>query len=328
MHTRNGLLKSLALLFAFLPLFSAWGEDEYFAEKRKILQGLGVPQGEPMQVKDVEDVDWAKEALFAWRQLPYLRSHLLGDYNYSYQELRTKVAEKFNDSALHHYGQRSWTGNLVLYNVLWNIRFKDVDWRDFRIGHGGVRATYPVLKQCLESSGVRYRAIVEFVYSDFQERIQFFPKEDKVKGPQKEYIRTWISELNIVSETEESDDEIILIVSRMTDLNPAGAIHTATLLTDEREERKVCWLSDQNYGITQILVDDDEDEFEGMLDASKNWIFYNLKDGKLSVARPRPSSPDRQPEPETPSQGTIKQWLAMAAALNKAMTRQAGADKR
>jgi len=43
----------------------------------------------------------------------------------------------------------------------------------------------------------------------------------------------------------------------------------------------------------------------------------SFKDGKLSVARPRPSSPDRQPEPQTPSQGTIKQWLAMAAALSK-----------
>ncbi|TFE65500.1 hypothetical protein A7Q09_02710 [Methylacidiphilum sp. Yel] len=325
MHIRNGLLKTLALLFAFLPLLSAWGEDEYFAEKRKILQGLGVPQGEPMQVKDVEDADWAKQALSYWEGLPNWRQILLYHYN-CYQDLRTKVTDEFNVSALQHINQRSWTGgSLVLHagESERNIRFKDVDWRDARIWHGAV-------------SGVRYRAIVEGGDSDIQYRIQFFPREDKVKGLQKEYICTSISKLFIASITAESDDEIILVVHRMTNL-PAGTINTKTLLADKRGERSVCCSSvtapRPGHCYTVILVDDDEDEFVGTLDASKNWIFYNFKDGKLSVVKPRPSSPDRQPEPQTPSQGTIKQWLAMAAALSKAMTghnktRQAGADKR
>jgi hypothetical protein len=321
MHVRIGVLKgtgrTLALLFTFLPLLSAWGEDEYFAEKRKILQGLGVPQGEPMQVKDVEDADWAKQALSAWMGLPDWRKTLLHDYNFC-QDLHTKLTDEFNVSALQHYGQSSWTGrSLVLYDGKseFNLRFKDVDWRDARIWHGAV-------------SGVRYRAIVEAHYSKWQLRIQFFPREDKGKGPQKEYIRTDIGESNICSETAESDDEIILVVYRTTYLKPddeipAGTIDTVTLLADKRGERNVCCrsITTPRPGdcFTVILVDDDEDEFVGTLDASKNGIFYNFKDGKLSVARPRPSSPDRQPEPQTPSQGTIKQWLAMAAALSKAI---------
>jgi len=108
MHVRIGVLKgtgpTLALLFAFLPLLSAWGEDVYFAEKRKILQGLDILQGEPVQVKDVEDADEAKQALSTWSLLWDISKWLLDPYH-SHQDMRTN---EFDVSAHHHYYERSW----------------------------------------------------------------------------------------------------------------------------------------------------------------------------------------------------------------------------
>jgi hypothetical protein len=338
MRVRIGVLKgtgpTLALLFALWPVLSAMGLSyseeaatalgSYSEEKWYILDDLGIslgrhpiaPRGSgglpwrvlemlgpPVQVRVVEDAELAKILAASSGESKRDAEKLVQRFH-SYRNAEDVVRQVFRNSSRAHYGERSWVerdessdGSSVTY------RFDDVEWSD---------------------SSIRYKA--SFLYNDSNgwARVHCLPKGYQATFFNKEYL---------VKETAESNSETILVRAVFTDtsgsrLDGPGDRVESSVVSDEEGRRMTFWsvCTTSEGREVRVFVDDEEDEFVGFSkDPKVFWVFYNLQDGKVrlmingSCGSPSPDKEPRETVPQTPSQGTIKQWLAMSTALSKVM---------
>jgi hypothetical protein len=293
---------AVALLFFLGSFLPAWAIDCYWMEKWKILQSCGIAQARPEQVAEVQDPDVVKNVLEASTRVRQLVEDFIGWYHQD-RALEDLAFRVFSRTWHLHYGEESWSEVSKNSEDIFILRFENVRWG---------------------KSSVQYTATGYFGDSHRGTRFRFWDHG----------FKETISQNGLVVELTASWNEEIIRLKRKAWLNideslPAGSKIEETLLVDKDEDRKlyVSHFSSPQGHLTTVFVNDDDDEFYGAAKEEADfWVFYNYKDEKVrrmqnhaGSSPPSSVEPPTEETPKLPSEGEIKQWLAMASSVELAL---------
>ena len=249
-------LKTLAILFVFLPVLSGMALDSYSEEKSRILQSLGISQAKPVQGRVFYEANFVKLMARVARGVKYNVDNLFNNLKRS-DSCRLLALKTLMGSIGLHYKEHSWTEVLPEMpdetypgGVSGTLRFEDVQW---------------------EGSDVSFKAFMDFTYSKGRVRVQLFPKA---------YKETTFTKDRIINDVVEERGDMFYITSIISE---DGSCLKSTLLMDKGMHKSVFWsiLTCPVGRSVYVLVNDDKDYFFGYSDDPKaHWFFYNFKDEK------------------------------------------------